>query len=533
MMTGKRLSADGDQTLQSTGPGKSFALDLSALTEQADSPEAWRADLARLTGTIESTRLSTARKAHQRWWAQFWNRSWIHIEGSAEADKISQSYIMNRYMTACAGRSAQPAKFNGSLFTVGHDLPAGVSSSEKNWDPDYRTWGACFWNQNTRMLYWPLMATGDFDLLMPWFNMYVQDIPLIKDRTRAYFHHDGGAFCETMYFWGLPNINDFGWDNAGVELVSPWMRYHIQGGLEVLAQMLDYYDYTGDANFLKQSLLPVADTVITFYDQHWKRGADGKILFSPSQSIETYQETAVNPTPDIAGLLSTITRLQALPKNSTDDNARALWTRVLKDLPPIPMGRTAKGKLPPHGRGDLRGIPVILPAQEYDKTCNFENPELYTVFPYGLYGVGKPDLDLARATYKARLFHMAHCWGQDPMEAALLGLTGAAEAGVTTELTFYGNQQFPWFWRKSDWIPDMDDGGAGMTTLQLMLMQCDGNRIQLLPAWPKNWTADFKLHAPHQTTISGHVENGKVTHLIVTPPERAKEVTILQRNAGS
>jgi hypothetical protein len=48
-----------------------------------------------------------------------------------------------------------------------------------------------------------------------------------------------------------------------------------------------------------------------------------------------------------------------------------------------------------------------------------------------------------------------------------------------------------------------------MITLQLMLMQCDGKRIQLLPAWPKDWTADFKLHAPHQTTVEGHVENGR------------------------
>ena len=46
-------------------------------------------------------------------------------------------------------------------------------------------------------------------------------------------------------------MNDFGWDNPGVELQSEWMRYHIQGGLEVLAQMLDRYDYTLD-NGLRQ-----------------------------------------------------------------------------------------------------------------------------------------------------------------------------------------------------------------------------------------------------------------------------------------
>jgi hypothetical protein len=29
-----------------------------------------------------------------------------------------------------------------------------------------------------------------------------------------------------------------------------------------------------------------------------------------------------------------------------------------------------------------------------------------------------------------------------------------------------------------------------------MLMQTVGRKILLLPAWPKNWNADFKLHAP-------------------------------------
>jgi alpha-L-fucosidase 2 len=66
-----------------------------------------------------------------------------------------------------------------------------------------------------------------------------------------------------------------------------------------------------------------------------------------------------------------------------------------------------------------------------------------------------------------------------------------------------------------------------MMTLELMLMQCDGKRIQLLPAWPKDWTADFKLHAPYQTTIEAHVENGKITKLKVTPKSRAKDVVVV------
>jgi len=528
-LTGPGLASTGDATLQSTVPSRLQRLDLYALTKQSDSPEKWREDLKTTIASVNAIQINTARKAHEEWWAKFWDRSWISVQGTPTAEKISQSYAIQRYMAACAGRGAQPIKFNGSLFTVGHMLAAGASSTEKDHDPDYRAWGASFWNQNTRLVYWPLIASGDYDLLLPWFNMYVQALPLAKDRTREYFHHDGGTFIETIYFWGLPNVNDFGWDNPGVELQSEWMRYHVQGGLEVLAQMLDCYDHTQDAGFATNSLLPMADAIITYYDRHWKRGADGKIRLEPAQAIETYQKTAVNPTPDIAGLMGTLPRLLELPAGLANESQRTLWKKVLADLPPIPTGTTANGKLPPRGQGDANGTPILLPAQEYGDAKNDENPELYAVFPYHLYGVGQPGLKLARDTYATRHYHYSKCWGQDGVESAMLGLTDEAVKGVQQELTSYGDQRFPWFWSKNrDWIPDMDNGGAGMATLQLMLMQCPGKKIQLLPAWPDDWTADFKLHAPYQTIVEGHVEHGRLSNLKVTPAARAKDVVIGQ-----
>jgi alpha-L-fucosidase 2 len=213
----------------------------------------------------------------------------------------------------------------------------------------------------------------------------------------------------------------------------------------------------------------------------------------------------------------------------TTQQQRDNWSRVLHDLPPIPLGKTAKGKTPPLGVGDPDGTTVILPAVKYDKTANSENPELYTVFPYRIYGVGKPDLDLALNTFAARRFPQNTCWGQDGTQASILGLTDVAKKAAIAEFTDYGNEHFPWFWKAGhDWIPDLDNGGSGMITLQNMMMQCDNNRIQLTPAWPSDWTADFKLHAPGNTTVEGHVENGKVSKLHVTPASRAKDVVVVQ-----
>jgi alpha-L-fucosidase 2 len=527
-LTGPGLVSSDDHALESAAPGRSLRLDIIGLTETGvASPAEWKAAADSLVKKVNAVPLNIARAAHQQWWRDFWNRSWIHVSGTEDAAKVSQGFIMQRYMLAASSRGAFPAKFNGGLFTVGHDIAGNEESTAKNHNPDFRAWGSSYWNQNNRLLYWPLIETGDFDLLKPWFDMYVNALPLAKDRTQAYFHHAGAAFIETGYFWGLPNLNDFGWDNPTTEVKSEWMRYHIQGTLEVISQMLDEYDVTQDAEFAKKDIIPFADAIVTYYNLHWTRGEDGKIKFAPVQSLETYQRIAVNPTPDIAGLKSVLPRLLALPPESTSIDQRSSWKQLLADLPTIPIGKTANGKLPPFGNGDPDGVPTILPAEHYGKTSNAENPELYVVFPYRLYGVGKPDLSLARSTFAARRFPFDTCWGQDGPQSALLGLTAVAKKAAIDEFTDYGDERFSWFWKAGgDWIPDLDNGGTGMITLESMLMASDGKRIQLLPAWPNDWTADFKLHAPYRTTVEGHVEHGKITNLKVTPQSRAKDVVI-------
>ena len=88
-------------------------------------------------------------------------------------------------------------------------------------------------------------------------------------------------------------------------------------------------------------------------------------------------------------------------------------------------------------------------------------------------------------------------------------------------------RRFPAFWGPGpDWVPDCDHGGAGMIALQEMLMQTHGRRILLLPAWPEDWDVDFKLHAPHQTVVSGRVRNGKMEGLTVVPESRRKDVEL-------
>jgi alpha-L-fucosidase 2 len=195
---------------------------------------------------VNAVPLGAAWAAHQQWWHDFWSRSWIHVSGTEDASKVSQGFIMQRYMMAASSRGAFPTKFNGGLFTVGHDMTGSAESTNKDHNPDFRAWGSSYWNQNNRLLYWPLIETGDSDLLKPWFDLYLNALPLAKDRTQVYFHHAGASFIETINFWGTAQPQRFWLGQSDNEVKSEWMRYHIQGTLEVISQMLDEYDATQD-----------------------------------------------------------------------------------------------------------------------------------------------------------------------------------------------------------------------------------------------------------------------------------------------
>ena len=49
----------------------------------------------------------------------------INASAAEEAETVSRSYTLQRYMNACAGRGAYPIKFNGSIFTVDNGMMAG------------------------------------------------------------------------------------------------------------------------------------------------------------------------------------------------------------------------------------------------------------------------------------------------------------------------------------------------------------------------------------------------------------------------
>ncbi|HKK64041.1 MAG TPA: hypothetical protein VJ951_15855, partial [Bacteroidales bacterium] len=205
--------------------------------------------------------------------------------------------------------------------------------------------------------------------------------------------------------------------------------------------------------------------------------------------------------------------LPKLISYTENEKQKEAWRKMFDDLPELPIGGE---------KGNQR----LLAAEKGKPHSKHENPELYAVFPYKLYGMGKPDLAIARNAWPHRTNTVNSGWSQNGIHAAMLGFTDEAKEIV---LENFGKPasgfRFPGFYGPNyDWVPDQDHGSTTMIAVQKMLMQTSGDKILLLPAWPKEWDVDFKLHAPKNTTVEGTVKNGEITRLKVTPEERKKDI---------
>ena len=181
------------------------------------------------------------------------------------------------------------------------------------------------------------------------------------------------------------------------------------------------------------------------------------------------------------------------------------------------------------GAAVATGALAYAPADSFAYKSNYETPELYCVFPYRLCSFEKPNAELGRNAYAARWHKLFHGWSQEELDAAYLGMTEEARVHIANRALTHVKPIYRWpaFWGPNfNWCPDEDEGGIYQNVIQSMLMQYEGDRIFLLPAWPKDWNCDFKLHAPRNTTIEGRVENGELKDLVVTPASRRADVVI-------
>lgn len=505
-------------------------------TEQTATVEQWKQDLQinlqRIApqGKISSKIVSQDKKQTRLWWNAFWQRSFIepieNTENKNDSDikKITRNYTLFRYMLGCNAYGSVPTKFNGGLFTFD---PCHIDEKQA-FTPDYRKWGGgTMTAQNQRLVYWPMLKSGDFDMMSSQFDFYNRMLKNAELRTQVYWQHNGACFCEQIENYGLPNPAEYGfkrpeWFDKGLEY-NAWLEYEWDTILEFCQMILETKNY---ANADITPYLPLIESSLTFFDEHYRQLAsrrgrkaldgNGHLVLFPGSACETYKMTN--------NASSTIAALKTVLENYGKKD------EMLKTIPPIPLRYIEiKDSLNPAASPELKQ--TISPAASWERINNVETPQLYPVFPWRIYGVGKENLELARNTYfydpEAIRFRSHVGWKQDNIWAACLGLTEEAKRLALSKLS-NGPHRFPAFWGPGyDWAPDHNWGGSGMIGLQEMLLQTNGEQILLFPAWPKEWDIHFKLHAPGETTVEATLKDGKVTDLKVLPESRKKDIIIM------
>lgn len=512
--------------LKSKSPAKNTQLSIYLHTAQERDVTVWK---KQLWGTVAKVRAArnTARSRTAEWWKQYWQRSHI-VLNVFERDSLSpvwqvgRNYQLFRYMLGCNARGSYPTKFNGGLFTYD---PVFVDSSY-HFTADHRNWGGgTFTAQNQRLVYWPMLKSGDFDMMVPQFEFYQRLLANAELRTQHYWGHEGASFTEQIENFGLPNYAEYGSKrpagyDPGMEY-NKWLEYLWDTSLEFCLMILDQAHFSG-ADVSRY--LPLIESCVVFFDAHYQHLAamrsaakldqNGHLVLFPGSAAETYK-MAYNSVTTVAGLQTVLGRILALPARYGTLAQRTHWKEMLDRTPPLSFREMQEHR-------------TIAPAQAWERIQNTEIPQLYPVFPFGLYGIGKPDLETAVNTWKYDLEAIKNrnhtSWHQDNIFCARLGLTEEAAALTIKKLQDSG-RRFPAFWGPGhDWVPDHNWGGSGMIGLQEMLMQTSGDSIYILPAWPDEWDMQFKLHAPRNTVVEGEWKGGKMVHLKVTPEYRKRDV---------
>ena len=469
-----------------------------------------------LAKTRQSVRLHADRQASRRWWRNFWQRSYITLAPCSSPLAPNSSlftlhssllnYTLFRYMLGCNSRGQWPTKFNGGLFTF--DPQYVNPADEYHLSPDFRNWGGGVHTaQNQRLVYWPMLKSGDFDLLIPQLEFYLNIYKNAEERSRLYWGHEGACLTEQIENYGLPCYPEYGTKrpahfDPGMER-NAWLEYEWDTCLEFCMMAIKASRYT---QFDLERYMPLIRSCLRFFDEHYQylanqRGAkrldaDGHLVLYPGSGGETFKG-AYNST-------STIAALRTVAAAIGD-------TALLRRLPDITVRDS-----------------MLQPALHYERVQNVETTQLYPVFPWRMYGVGRPDLQIARNTYLndtlALKFRSHVGWKQDLIWAACLGLTDEAARLLTLKLSD-GPHRFPAFWGPGyDWTPDHNWGGSAMIGLQEMLMQEVDGKIYLFPAWPRHWDVKFKLHATRNTTVEAELKGGQIVHLKVTPDIRRSDI---------
>jgi hypothetical protein len=260
------------------------------------------------------------------------------------------------------------------------------------------------------------------------------------------------------------------------------------GGAWTSQFFYDYWQYTGNDQFLRQKAIPFMLASMEFYEFILTTGEDGKYMFLPSYSPEVgpqdYHPLVINATMDIAALKQLLRNLLRLEGQGYIENAKSeRWKEILAKLPGYEIDE----------EGDLKEW--IWPGLR-NNNAHRHASHLYPLF----YEVDEdflnsPELiNAAKTAIDNRLQYrrenngaeMAFGLVQKGLAAAHIGDAEHAYECVDWLCNSYWSPAFTSYHDPGE-IFNVDICGGLPAVVTEMIIQSSAENISLLPALPSQW----------------------------------------------
>jgi hypothetical protein len=487
----------------------------------------WAGGTATDTASVTATKVigndaslpeSALLASQDHWWGNYWAHSGLVEMSSSDGSAAYIENLRTIYLYDAAASSK-----TGTYF--------GSQAGEADmfdWSEDQQTWAPNdYWIWNLRGEISANMSSGNYQLNMPIFDMYINDLPAIEAWTKAQMGGLPGACVpETMSFNGNGYYSDgpVPSDASCALAASPqWNAEDISSGSEMSLYMWENYLGTNDLAFLKKAF-PFMEATAQFLLAYQQVGSDG-LLHAVANAHET-QWAIQDPTTDIAAdqtIFPIIAKAAKLVGDkASSDPLLAQFAKAMTEIPPYPRTDEAtKTQLlnPDYTQAetqaaDATGTDMIAISYQPAATRhNGENIELEPLWPWDQVSDQDANLfALEQRSYTHRPNVGGNDWSYDAVDAARLEQPSQVESdlvSLTESHQVYDNGLAD-IGSTVGHQPYQEQSANVAAAVDEALAQDYDGIIRFAPAWPSDWNGSGTVYIQHNDKVDVQVENGQL-----------------------